>query len=441
MVFFCLLVVSCIRPGPARSADRTLFILLSGVSYDVVAELTDPGRGEQALFKEMKGPTALVTTFPSDTETALSGMLSTFGLAPSPGYEPRYFDLKQNRIRGGDPFFDCTHPSPWQRFFDWNPKGPFQHALDALHPINAGIVRIDAALNAFSKSEKNPFWIYLGATELAGHLKGPEAVKELLISLERKLRDIRKQKIEDPFNVVIFSDHGMGGGVPLINVRPWVRKALETSGYRHAGKLLGPEDVVLTPSALLSAFQVYTLENASVYVARTIAAVPGVDLCVFKSGQGWTIESQRGLAFFERRSTSEGLLWSYESPIGDPLNYKPLMDEICQEKTDGCEWIADKTWFDVSPNAEYPDAFHRLAAAFDLVENPATVLCSCSRGYMYGSSRAEWRFKLSGSRLRWTHGALNREASLGFLMSDRPDWDPPQAVRFDQALLPFSPER
>jgi hypothetical protein len=40
--------------------------------------------------------------------------------------------------------------------------------------------------------------------------------------------------------------------------------------------------------------------------------------------------------------------------------------------------------------------------------------------------------------LKWTHGALEHDASLGFLMSDVPVWRPLGPVRFDHALAPFT---
>jgi hypothetical protein len=56
---------------------------------------------------------------------------------------------------------------------------------------------------------------------------------------------------------------------------------------------------------------------------------------------------------------------------------------------------------------------------------------------MYGPWRTDLGSKIADGPLHWTHGALHREATLGFLMSDRPDWNPPDVARFNTALLPF----
>ena len=99
--------------------------------------------------------------------------------------------------------------------------------------------------------------------------------------------------------------------------------------------------------------------------------------------------------------------------------------------------MPDEEWFRASFDATYPDAFYRLMRAFELVENPASILCSVEPGYMYGSRKTERLAMLGGGRLRWTHGALFREATWGFLMSNATSWEPPAAVRFDKSLLPF----
>ena len=70
----------------------------------------------------------------------------------------------------------------------------------------------------------------------------------------------------------------------------------------------------------------------------------------------------------------------------------------------------------------YPDPFHRIASSFAQVENPASVVCSVARGYMFGARVTAMGSRLSVGRLKWTHGALDHDASLGFLMSDVPSW-------------------
>ena len=66
------------------------------------------------------------------------------------------------------------------------------------------------------------------------------------------------------------------------------------------------------------------------------------------------------------------------------------------------------------------------------------MVCSVARGYMFGARITAMGSRVSVGRLKWTHGALEHDASLGFLMSDVPSWRPLGPVRFDHALAPFT---
>ena len=62
------------------------------------------------------------------------------------------------------------------------------------------------------------------------------------------------------------------------------------------------------------------------------------------------------------------------------------------------------------------------------------MICSVAAGHMYGSAVTVFGSRISTGRLKWTHGALASEPSLGFVMSDAPGWRPPEVARFDEAL-------
>jgi hypothetical protein len=57
---------------------------------------------------------------------------------------------------------------------------------------------------------------------------------------------------------------------------------------------------------------------------------------------------------------------------------------------------------------------------------------------MFGPRHTELLARLGKGRLRWTHGALGRDETLGFVMSDAPGWNPPGALRAADALAPFA---
>ncbi|MEE9597185.1 MAG: hypothetical protein V3V96_10460, partial [Acidiferrobacterales bacterium] len=222
------------------------------------------------------------------------------------------------------------------------------------------------------------------------------------------------------------------------NTWPQARDALTKAGFRVARSLRNDNDVVIVKFGLLSSFVLYTKKDIEAKIASVLVSVPGVDLCVLPHDQGWQVASARGDALIQRKQGPAGELWSYQISSGDPLDYSSIVVGLKERAADETKtWFPDEWWFDASKDHFYPDALYRLAEGFALVENPASILCSNSPGYMFGSQVTEWTAIPTIGRLKWTHGALYRDATFGFLMSDIPDWPVVDAVRFDRALAPL----
>lgn len=421
----------------APAPPRTLLIALDAVPFRVVAEVTDRALGDQALFAGFKGPVPLISTFPSSTSVALVGLLQPLGLERSPGYEARFFDWQQSRIRGGGPLSYYAISFPWRDFFDWSRRSPLGSAIEAIRPVRSGIRRLRRAVDEFAASEREVALIYIAATDTAVHVVGPDSVKALLRELDLALAEAGRTRSDRPFETVIFSDHGVAGGEPLENAWGAVKKALQRTGFRLSKRLEGPRDVVITPFGLVSNFEAYTHPELEAEVARTLAAVEGVELCAFATPDGWQIKSRDGAATVESRVSPEGLLWRYRVEGSDPLDYRQTLRELSEQAPELAGWVRDEELFAATQGAYFPDALHRIAHAFDLVINPASVICSLDSAHMFGAARTDLLARVGKGALRWTHGALNREATLGFLMSDAAAWQPPAAARFDRCLLPF----
>jgi hypothetical protein len=173
--------------------ERTLFVALDAVPYDLVARLTDPGRQPAPLFPYLRGPSVLVTTFPSFTTVAFTGILGPFGVGPAPGYEARFFDRERNRLRGAGFRSYYTIPYPWRRFFDWKIKSFMHKGLGYLRPF--GLVReeISRGLAAFRASTARRFFIYIGNTDAIGHMLGREGLTRALEELDRALTALREE--------------------------------------------------------------------------------------------------------------------------------------------------------------------------------------------------------------------------------------------------------
>lgn len=423
-------------------AERTILVALDAVPWKLVAELTAEERGERALFPGMGRPARMVSTFPSTTSVALGGMLGPLGLERSPGYEARFFDRSAGRVRGGGPFSYFRIDFAWRDFFDLGKRGPAASAISALRPVRSSLGRLEKGLETYLGGDlyerQESFWVYVGATDLAGHLKGPEALARVLVRLDRLLDRSRRRYPDRPFRTVLFSDHGIAGGEPLRNVWRPVKRALRDAGFRRRKRLVGADDVALTPFGLVSSFEIYCRAGCEPDVARAVVAVPGVDLCAYRAEGGWTVASARGAARIERRRRGEGSAWRYRPVSGDPLLYAPVAARLAKSG-ESDRFVADRRWFEATAvGHRYPDALHRIARAFELVENPASLVCSVDDGHMFGARRTEIGSRLATGRLEWTHGALEAEATLGFVLSDVPGWREPAAVRFDESLTPFA---
>ena len=386
---------------------------------------------ENAFLHSMRGPVPMISTFPSTTSLALAAMLDPVGVHGSPGYEAKHYDWATNRVSGGG-LLDYE-PFPWRKFFDWKVDGLFRKATSAIRPIKAGRRDIRESLAAFAASDRPIFFVYFDTTDSAGHLKSPSGLVPILTELDRELQALRREHPQDPFWTIIFSDHGMAGGMPLRNTRSEVVAALRAGGFRTRGRIQRDTDVVMVPFGLVSSFIAYAAPGREIEAAAVMARAEGVDLCVAREEEGFRVEAARGRATIHRQPTDPPR-WRYEWAGTDPLGLAP---ELHRDLANG-GWVGDAAVFAATTGHIYPDPFHRIAASFDGVENPASVVCSMATGYMFGSWITTFGSRVSVGRLEWTHGALERDATLGFLMSDVPSWRPLGPVRFDHALVPFT---
>jgi hypothetical protein len=253
--------------------------------------------------------------------------------------------------------------------------------------------------------------------------------------LDERLRHLASDNPDLVFHTVIFSDHGLGGGESLENTWPGVEGALQSAGYQVTEKLEEAGDVAIVSFGLLSSFVAYTIPDEAEAAAKVMVSTEGVDLCVTRGNDGWHVQNANGSATLRRREDEGQLYWSYQPRDSDPLSYSPVIAQLRERAGDStAEFFPDAWWFEASKHLTYPDALYRLAHGFELAENSASVLCSISPGYMFGARTTEYMAVPTVGALRWTHGTLHRNASLGFLMTDIPGWDLPDAVRYNQAL-------
>ncbi len=413
-------------PGPEPAAPpAVLYLTLDAVPYSYVVDLERRGVAAE-LFAELGGPRPLVSTFPSTTSVALAAAFEPLGLERSPGYEARFFDWRRRKARGGGPVSYFKIAFPWRDFFDWSKKGVARSAVASLRPVKASERRVERAVRDFVASTQPRYFAYVETTDTAAHLKGPESLDETFIRLGRAIAKARSDSGRR-LRFVVFSDHGMSGGRPLVNVLPGVRRAFVEHGLR-AGESLARGDVVLTPYGLVSSFEAYSAPELGAKLATILASVEGVELCAHRSANdeddkddgndAVRVVSSGGLATIRKSAAA----WSYVPVAGDPLGYRVVLERLgrggSKDDLERPGWFADRDWLRETTAAAFPDGLARIHSSFERVENPATVVCSTATGYMYGARATERAARLTGGRLRWTHGALSREASVGFLLSD-----------------------
>lgn len=416
---------------------RVLIIGVDAIPYEVAARAASRSMGEQAIFKHMNAPVAVINSFPSNSHVAWTGLLEPFGIAKPAGYEPRYFHVTAGEMRAGLSLAETV--APWERFFDWRLEGVVPTAVAYGWPKHYSLQEIRKGLDAFVASNKRFFSMYIVSTDAVGHLFGPDALADVLRQLDAELQALRRTHPQLRFRTVIFSDHGMAGGEPLANIWPQVRSALEQSGFRTTEKIGGRGEVAIVAYGLLTSFVAHTAPGDAARVAEAISGVRGVDLCAARGEDGWIITSARGNARVQRSHRAGRIRWSYRMVSGDPLGYRGVVASLEQRAgADVSGWFPDDWWFDATKGEVYPDALYRIARGFDLVQNPASLICSVSPGFMFGALYTEYIAKASVGSLRWTHGALHRDASLGFLVTDLADFPKYDAVRFNEALAPLA---
>lgn len=428
-------------PGAARTADessRLLLIAIDGIPYDLAAQLASPEPGQPALFAGLHGPAALINAFPSNSYTTWTGILAFSGAELPLGYEARYYDIEQNKLRGG--LTPIPVPAPWRDFFDWHLEGVFRKAVAYGWPQTYSLRELRSGLEAFLQSDSPVFRIYVVSTDGVGHIRGPDGLGEVLRRMDAELRAFREKHPEEKFYTVLFSDHGMAGGEPLENIWFPVRAAIARAGLRASDTLEEQNDAVLLSFGLLTSFVIYVREDAAASLADEVARAKGVDLCITAGRDAWTVHGPEGRAEIRRRKNEQQGLWSYRPITADPLDYETVLRRLEERsRLDRGGWYPDGWWFEATKWHVYPDALYRIARAFDLSANPAQVICSVAPGYMFGARLTEYVARLTIGPLKWTHGALHREATNGFLMTDLPSWRALDAVRFDEALDFFAP--
>ena len=405
MLLFAVLPAAAQEPPP----PRYLVICLDGVGYDLVEEMHR--RGELANFAP---PRPLINAFPSLTNLGLVEILQPVGAPPARGYEDFYFDPARNRLRGG-----IFHRMSRQHFiagtyrdlFDSHPHQlsmTFEYALPVVGPWLNGVVNTARIRDGFKKSVERVYLAYYDASDTAMHLNGRWLVREQLRVLNRLAGELRRDSSQ-PVEVILFSDHGN-------ELRRLRRAGLETAlrraGFRLDSRLKDERSVVLPRFGLVAAAALYTQPGREAVAAHALRSARGVDLVVYRDGDGLFVLGRDAEARVERRLKDARSWFRYRAAAGDPLDLAPIIVSLAG-RADADGFIAEDDWLSATAEHDYPDPLRRLWAGFDgLVEQPASVLVSLDDGFYTGSQLLDvfaW--------MQATHGNLRRAQSCGMILA------------------------
>lgn len=405
-----------LRPAAGAPASRRLIVCLDGVPYPVVRELWDQGH-----FREFFPPVEMVSTFPSDSEVALTALLHA---APAPGYENRYFDRKRGQVAGGIAV-TLAQSAPYLKKLDYDEPAPFK-GIHFLLPRKSYRADLGRLRKRFLASPAGVYLAHISTTDGLYHVFRPAEARALLLEAEALLRDLYFGA-GGKLRLLLFSDHGNN----LAPSRPApLRQSLERAGFRVKSRLDEPRAVALPQFGLVSFAAVYAQPPAVPELARVLAATEGVEAVVYVAAGQVRVLTQGGEAAIE--ADRDGAQFLYRAQRGDPLRLLPAWEQLRQGgRLDAAGFAREEDLFAATLGGPYPDALFRIVEGAreprKYLGNPADLLVSLADGYYSGSGFFE-KFV----RLQSTHGGLGRGSTLGFAMTT--DAPFPRAVRYNELL-------
>lgn len=392
-----------------KSAARTrhLIICVDGVGFSLIEKMRREGR-----FKQFREPARMIAPFPTLTNVSMAEILKPVGANESPGYEDNFFDVEQNRMRGGllDRFRSSQFiKGTFRELFDYHPsaiKSGLGYAAPPVSTYVESLTDLVRLRQMFRASGEPVFFAYTGATDSLAHLGGEWLLRNFLSRLDDTLNDIVRDSAV-PVEVTIFSDHGN-------HFRRYrrvsLKSALRRAGLRLEGRMRDERSVVLPQFGLIGSALLFTKEANEARLARALSEVRGVDFAAYETGGIVYLVSQKAAATIERRGES----FRYRAEKGDPLNLGSIIREMeTKGKTDADGFINKADWFEATRDLERPDSVVRIYDGMHApVGNRANVIVNLEDGCYTGNFGLDiFTF------LQATHGNLGREQSFGFVIS------------------------
>jgi hypothetical protein len=392
-------------------------VCLDGMPLAEMQSLWDRGH-----FREFFRPTAVVSTFPSDTETALTEAMHA---APVPGYEHLYFDRAANRLRGGVWVTLTGSGIPYIGTLDYDAPG-WAKIVPYVVPRKAFQADVGRFRKDFLASRTPVFVAHIASSDGLLHVTKMNEAESLLAEFENAVREIYLDA-RGNLGVIVFSDHG--NTLTRSNPAP-VEALLARRGWRVRDSLDGPRDVVVPSYGLVAFAAIYCRPEAVETLAEDLRGVEGADVIVsghvqgdpdsldgLTAGSAAIIRAAASTASAELAWSADGKRYRYTARDGDPLGLVLVFDSLrVAGKLDAEGFASDADLFAATSSAVFPDSAARIRAwATNHVRNSADILVSLKPGYYHGVPSFGHVVSLAG-----THGGLEKSASLGFAMATYP---------------------
>jgi hypothetical protein len=434
-----LVSIGCAHaPAPRpRAAGQTLLIALDGVPYEIIEELKSLGH-----FSEFREPSRVISTFPSTTHCGFGGLFRPLGASPPPGYDREYYSYNEQKIVS---FLSSIHPKnkrDFKNFFDYSRKTPVQKFWMYSAAGLSGRRDLEKIRRmVWNGPDITPLFAYIGGTDGAGHVLGRKRVRHWLVFMEdylRKMREDYRRQFGGVLHYVLYSDHGFRymrkpNAVP----KGQITHGLAENGLHLASDLKDENAVVAVQWGNISGASFFAHPEYVPAVARVLANTRGIDVVAYRDGSEIEVLSKKGGRLQSARVACEGgrRRCRYTPEDGDPLDYKPVLEELRREGRIGPGgFAASGDWFRATEDHYYPDALYRMHDGFfTLVENLAPILFSTNEDYEYGDVLTRVGAWFHGG-LKGTHGGLFQSATAAFVMTTDPKIVIPPVLRYDQVM-------
>lgn len=370
---------------------RHLVICLDSVPFHEMERLWGEGH-----FRDFFPPSRVIGAFPSDPAGAFPRI---FGGRAHAAAEERRFDRASNRpLAGGvgaaGTVFDCEVPPP---------RG-LAARLFARRRTDPDLARCRAALLPTRDEKKagEPIVIFIRSTGEASRRGGREGLVSRLLEVERMIDEIFF-RAAGAVRVSVFSPNGaaLSGSAPLRGIKGRLRR----KGFVLSDSLDGPRDVVAEEEGGAGGFRVYTAAANRPALAAALAALDGIDFCVYPEGGGFIVEGPRGRAAV----SLDGGRFRCALLSGDPLRLGGTMARMRRDgEMDENGFADDAAWLAATRSHIYPDILRRIADAAPGSGEGPDLLVSVADGFCLGGGRAP---------MRGIRGSATGAQTIGMAMS------------------------